>query len=163
MNMHWALQPVSDQLCTCTRSHVHQRCSSCTAYRTHPCACMHVRAVRTRMHHACHRLCCSFSPSWKIGYGENGELRLLFLFVLRVCTMDLHVRNCCGLGRDVTWRFRLSGWCAMCFGSARSRYPRITDLEKVIFAIFKFAEGLPVVRFQNRKVHTWLEVQAKLL
>ena len=122
-----------------------------------------VRAVHACAMHATERLCCFFSPSWKIGRGENGELPLCSLFVLRVYTMDHHGRNCCVLSRDVAWRFHLSGWCAMCFGSARSRYPRTTDLEKVSFAVFKFAEGLPVVRFQKPKKHPWLKVQAKLL
>ena len=110
-----------------------------------------VRAVHACAMHATERLCCFFSPSWKIGRGENGELPLCSLFVLRVYTMNHHGRNCCGFSRDVAGRFHLCGKCAMCFGSARSMYPRTTDLGKVIFAIFKFTEGLPVVRFQKPK------------
>ena len=51
--------------------------------------------------HATERLCCFFTPLWKIGRGENGELPLCSLIVLRVYTMDHHGRNCCGLSRDV--------------------------------------------------------------
>ena len=83
----------------------------------HACTCNSQSC--THMRHACHRLCCSVSLLRKIGYGENGEFLFSFL-VLCVYAMDPHGRKCCGLSRDVAWRFRLFGWCAMCFGSARS-------------------------------------------
>ena len=100
----------------------------CASMCVHACKLATVRDVHACAVHATERLCCFFSPSWKIGRGKNGELPLCFLFVLRVCTMDHHGRNCCGLSRDVAWRFRLSGWCAMCF--ARRRYPTTTDVGK---------------------------------
>ena len=68
-----------------------------------------VRAVHACAMHATERLCCSFSPSWKIGRGANGELPLCSLFVLRVCVMDPHGRNCCGLSGDVARRYSLCG------------------------------------------------------